>query len=259
MPTHDGPWQDGYPCWVDLSSTDREASWAFYTEVMGWQIRDTGPDMGHYGIAMVDGRSVGAIGQAMAGQPTAWATYFASSDCDAASRRVADAGGMVVLPAGDVGPAGRLSICADPLGGVFGIWQGGSNLGVGLVAEPGAPVWFDHMTRDPEVARDFYAAVFGWTYTVMEDGHDYQTVDGADPAAPICGIGHIGDVPDEVPSHWRAYFAVGDADATVELAAARGGQITMQPWDTPYGRMFIVADPQGGTFVGLGPVRDDTA
>jgi len=254
MPTHDGPWPDGHPCWVDLSSADREGAWQFYSEVMGWQIRDLGPDTGHYGIATVDGRSVGALGQAMPGQPTAWAVYFAAADVDATTARVADAGGMVILPAGDVGPAGRLSICADPLGGVFGVWQGGTNPGLGVVAEPGAPVWFDHLTHDPQAARDFYAAVFGWTYTAMGDGHDYQTADGFDPASPVCGIGHIGDVSQDVPSHWRTYFAVADADATAERAADLGAEITMQPWDTPYGRMFIVTDPQGASFVGLGPV-----
>jgi catechol 2,3-dioxygenase-like lactoylglutathione lyase family enzyme len=54
--------------------------------------------------------------------------------------------------------------------------------------------------------------------------------------------------------HWRACFAVADADATVAAARAGGGQVQLEPWDTPYGRMAVLTDPQGAAFVVMGQV-----
>jgi predicted enzyme related to lactoylglutathione lyase len=69
----------------------------------------------------------------------------------------------------------------------------------------------------------------------------------------ICGIGAMSDgVPTEVPAHWRVYFGVTDADSAVETALDGGGQVQMESADTPYGRMAVLSDPQGGNFVIVG-------
>jgi predicted enzyme related to lactoylglutathione lyase len=52
----------------------------------------------------------------------------------------------------------------------------------------------------------------------------------------------------EIPPHWMVYFAVSDADATVERVSQAGGKSQMPPFDTPVGRIGIVADPQGAVF-----------
>jgi predicted enzyme related to lactoylglutathione lyase len=62
------------------------------------------------------------------------------------------------------------------------------------------------------------------------------------------------DVPPETPAHWRVYFAVEDADRTTAAARTGGGRVLTEPSDTPYGRMSVLADPQGATFVILGRV-----
>jgi len=249
------PWPDGYPCWVDLGSSDRLGAWDYYTAVLGWQIRDTGPEMGHYGLGSIDGHSVGAIGQAMPGMPSGWTVYFATSDVDKTAAAVTGAGGSLLMPPGDVGPAGRMAIAADPTGAVFALWQAGVNPGFRVTGEPGAPSWFDLQTRDLPAAQAFYTAVFGWQHLAMGDGSDYSTVPGDMPGGMICGLGAIGaDVPADVPAHWRVYFAVGDADGAASTTAAQGGSVVMEPSDTPYGRMSILTDPQGASFVVLGPV-----
>jgi predicted enzyme related to lactoylglutathione lyase len=58
-----------------------------------------------------------------------------------------------------------------------------------------------------------------------------------------------------VPPHWMPYFAVADTDASVARALALGGQVPVPPFDTPYGRMAVVNDPQGATFSIMQPVR----
>jgi len=85
MSTRETPWPVGTPNWADLMTTDREASWAFYSQVLGWQIQDTGPEMGNYGLASVNGKMVAGIGTPPdPGQapPPAWTTYLATDDLD---------------------------------------------------------------------------------------------------------------------------------------------------------------------------------
>jgi hypothetical protein len=51
-----------------------------------------------------------------------------------------------------------------------------------------------------------------------------------------------------VPNHWHVYFAVADADATVAKIKQLGGSVVVEPFDTPIGKMAVVADPQGAVF-----------
>jgi hypothetical protein len=44
-------------------------------------------------------------------------------------------------------------------------------------------------------------------------------------------------------------FATDDADATAEKAFALGGKILAPPFDAPWVRMTIIADPQGASFI----------
>jgi len=56
------------------------------------------------------------------------------------------------------------------------------------------------------------------------------------------------DRPD-TPAHWSVTFAVEDADATADKAAELGGQVVVPPFDAPWVRMAVIADPQGATFI----------
>ena len=44
------------------------------------------------------------------------------------------------------------------------------------------------------------------------------------------------------------YFSVEDTDATVAKVTSLGGTTVRPPWDTPYGRMVVVADDHGAVF-----------
>jgi hypothetical protein len=45
-----------------------------------------------------------------------------------------------------------------------------------------------------------------------------------------------------------AHFAVADCDASAERVTTLGGSVMQPPVDTRYGRMALVAGPQGETF-----------
>ena len=56
------------------------------------------------------------------------------------------------------------------------------------------------------------------------------------------------DQPD-VPAHWNVTFAVDDADATAAKARELGGKVIAAPFDAPWVRMAVLADPQGAIFI----------
>jgi len=63
----------------------------------------------------------------------------------------------------DVAGAGRMAVLADPASAAFSVWQAREHRGARIVNEPGSVNFNVLNTRDPEAARRFYGAVFGWT------------------------------------------------------------------------------------------------
>jgi uncharacterized protein len=254
MTTRETPWPDGTPNWIDLMTTDAEAARTFYGELFGWKFEVAGEEAGYYSMAVLDGREVAGVGPMQSQEhPPVWTTYLATADVEATTADAVRAGGTVVAPVLDVFEFGRMAVVQDPTGGVFGLWQAGSHIGTGRVNEPGTLVWNELLTRDYDAAKEFYAHVFSHTFTELGDGgFQYSTieVDGQ----TVGGLGGMPPgVPDEVPAHWRTYFAVDDADAAVEKAVSLGGSVRRPAEDMPYGRHADLADPQGAMFSVIKP------
>lgn len=249
MSIRTSPWPAGVPCWTDLTTPDVAAAKAFYVEVLGWSYQDTGADDAGYAIAEVRGAAAASIGpQHWEGAAAAWTLYLASDDADNTAAAVAEHGGTLVLPPGDVGPLGRMFVATDPTGATFGGWQAGTHIGAGIANEPGGLTWEDLRSPDPDAARAFYTAVFGYrTEPLAMAGPDYTTFALPGEEAPLGGMGGMMGA-DGQPAHWIVYFGVADAAAAVVAAEGAGGSVLMRDFDTPYGRMAGLADPAGAAF-----------
>jgi uncharacterized protein len=240
----------GTPSWVDLGSPDVDASISFYGSLFGWTASEPGPpEAGGYRFFLQDGQMVGGIGPLMMeGQPPAWLNYVSVADADETARKARDAGGTVFVEPTDVMDVGRFSVLADPTGAALGLWQPRRHTGAELVNEPVSLTWNELETRDPEAAKPFYDALFGWEAETTEmGGGEYTTwrLDGQ----PVGGMADItGRVPDAVPAHWLAYFAVADTDATAARAQELGGDVNVPPMDIPAGRFAVLGDPHGAVF-----------
>ena len=251
MVTRDTPWPDGTPCWVDLGTNDIPTTNSFYASVFGWNIEVGPPEAGGYSMARLEGRNAAGIGPVMGppGTPGTWSTYLAVSDADAAAARITSAGGQLISGPMDVMDVGRLVVAADVTGAVFGLWQARSHTGVQVANVPGAFTWSEHMSRDFEGAKAFYAAVFGYEYGDMSgDGFSYATllINGQQV---VGGIGGLPDgTGDEHPAAWSVYFGTADTDKSVDLVTGNGGQVIRPASDSPYGRMAVVADLHGAVF-----------
>lgn len=230
-------------CWVDLTTGDREAALAFYGEVLGWEFEDL-PGTAH-AIASVGGRAVAAIGPAPdPSAPARFLCHVSVESADAAAGRAADLGAEVVLAPGDVGPAGRMAILADPQGAVFCVWQPGDHIGAGVVNVPGAMTWNDLVTTDIDDAERFYGGLFGWTLKAASEDPPYEVVHLAGGRAN----GGMLLAEEGQPPAWLAYFATDDVVATAARAEAAGAAVVNGPTDVPAGIMVVLRDPQGAVF-----------
>jgi predicted enzyme related to lactoylglutathione lyase len=115
-------------------------------------------------------------------------------------------------------------------------------------------VWHDHISNDPDKARDFYSKLLGWKTEVFKPGEmDYPmiTVDGETH-------GGFGPAQGGAPPHWLGHIGVEDVDETVSRAEAAGGSILAAPMDIPeVGRMAVIRDPQGAVFSVFSSAADD--
>jgi hypothetical protein len=274
MPERDG-YIPGVPCWIDTSQPDPGAAVAFYGGLFGWQFEDVMPPEaeGEYFIGRIRGGDVAAVASIPAGAPqmATWNTYIWVESADDTAAKVRDAGGRVLMDPFDVMDAGRMGVFADPEGAAFCAWQAKNHRGARIVNEAGSLNFNGLNTRDVESAKAFYGSVFGWTTLVLEGGAEMWTLPGygdhleernpglrkqvAESGGPV-GFEDVvasivplaGDQPD-VPAHWSVTFAVDDADATAATAKELGGKVIVPPFDAPWVRMAVLADPAGATFI----------
>lgn len=227
----------GAPCWMDLVTSDVEASIAFYTELFGWTCEEVDSPQG-YRYFLLDGRAVGGVmtNEAEWGTPDAWSVFLRTDDVAATAQAAAAAGGEVLMEPCEVAPNGSFTIVRDAGGAVVSAWQPGTEKGFGALGEPGAPTHFELHTRDFDASLGFYREVFGWDSHVVDvPGFRYATYgeQGGDVRAGIMDDAGDAGMP-VAPSAWAVYFA-GDATATYERALSLGAEGVMSPEPTPYG------------------------
>ena len=213
------------PAWVDLASSDAEASRNFYSKLFGWQVEvNPDPQYGGYGLAKTGGKDAAGIGPKMdPNAPTAWNLYIGTDDIEELTRKVQAAGGTAVMAPFDVGEQGRMAVYQDPAGAFISAWQG-TRMGGFQTDAPNSFGWAELNARGVEKALPFYQQVFGWTTRRSEMGEgqppytefllDGQSIAGAWEMNPM--------VPAEVPSYWQVYFAVEDVDAAYRKALDLG-------------------------------------
>jgi uncharacterized protein len=288
MPERDG-YIPGVPCWADASQPDPEAAVDFYAGLFGWEFEDVMPPSAEssYFIARCEATGwslfdrsgdvrrgdVAAVGSIPEAAPpmAMWNTYVWVESADEAASKVRDAGGAVVMEPFDFMDACRTAVFTDPEGAAFCVWEAREHKGARLVNDPGSLNFTGLNTRDVERARSFYGSVFGWQTLALDGMPEMWTLPGygdhlersnpdlrermAEAGAPerfedvVATINPIADDQPETPAHWSVTFATDDADATAAKATQLGGKVIVPPFDAPWVRMTVLADPQGAMFI----------
>lgn len=88
--------------------------------------------------------------------------------------------------------------------------------------------------------------LFGWEFIqAMEAPERFfiATIRGRSTAG-------IGELPADHPpvAGWNTYVAVTSADEAVAKVQAAGGEVLAPPFDAPYVRLTVLADPEGTPF-----------
>ena len=241
----------GGPCWIDLSTSDPDKSKAFYGELFGWTAEDAGEEYGGYINFSKDGLPVaGAMrNDGQSGMPDTWSVYLATENAQATVDAAASNGGQVVVPAMPVMELGTMAVVTDPGQAAIGIWQPGLHKGFGILAEPGAPSWFELHTRAYDASVKFYRDVFKWDTHVAGDSPEFRYTTLGEGEGRQAGIMDASSfLPAGAPASWSIYFGVDDTDKALAKIVDLGGSVVQPAEDTPYGRLAAATDATGALF-----------
>jgi len=114
---------------------------------------------------------------------------------------------------------------------------------------PGKFVWFDLATDDPDGARAFYGAVFGWRFQpVAKAPASYALID--DGGTKIGGMfrqARPAGAP--VGSRWLPLMSVADPGKAAQYVREHGGKVLLAPVTVAgRGTHAVFRDPQGAVF-----------
>jgi len=98
------------------------------------------------------------------------------------------------------------------------------------------------LCRDLEKSRDFYRNVMGLTVTTDQVPHwvDFDLGDGR-----RLGLHPEGAGRKVTPGTLQLGFVVPNVDKFITDARSMGARILQEPFDAPFGRIAILADPDG--------------
>ena len=245
--------------WYELLTSDPDAAGAFYGDVIGWTIADSGqPGMDYRILSASEGAVAGLMklpeGAGEAGMRPIWLGYVGVDDVNAAVADITRAGGSVHMPAADIPSVGRIAMVADPQQVIFYVMRGASDEASRSFAQTdGHCAWNELSTSDQDAALAFYTGRFGWERgdaMPMGEMGEYRFINhGGEMIGAV--MNRTADGP---PPAWLFYFQVPDIDRSAARVTAGGGTIHYGPAEIPGGQSIIVAsDPQGALFGAVGP------
>jgi uncharacterized protein len=244
----------GFPCWVELASTDENRAQEFYGGLFGWEFKlkpDPATATGRYLVASSGGVQSGGLYRAAAGQPVGWTVHLAVHNTASAAEWVEHLGGRPTL--GPVAIPGRGSIlhAIDPSGAPVVFWQTDESWEF-AAGEPNSFTGADLNTHDGASADHFFCKLFNYTSQQIGDTHSIDYAEWRlDHQAVLYRYVMGPEYRADTPPHWMVYFAIDPGrgtDATAGHALMLGGTVVIQPYDTPFGRTAVVADPDGTVF-----------
>lgn len=123
MADHTAP-APGTFCWNELATTNLETAKSFYTELLGWRLKDSQAAGMVYNEIVAGGREVGGMYQMTAefgDAPSHWIAYVAVDDVDAKAKQAEELGGKVCVPPTDIPNVGRFCVINDPTGATLSL------------------------------------------------------------------------------------------------------------------------------------------
>lgn len=243
----------GKVIWVDLVTPNLATAEHFYAGLFGWSFPDTRDGSSHYAVAMLDGRPVAGLFQhaVPAGEhrQSAWLTFIAVADVDAAKQTTVAQGGRVLSEPHAYARRGRQAVLADPQGAIFAVLASSSGDPPDVLATPGEWIWSSLIATDPGKDAAFYQTVFGYDVfdSENEDGGEHLILSTDEYAR--ASVNAMPDVASHRHPHWLNFVRVVDTVQMTAKVSELGGRVLVEPRvDRHGGRVAVVADPFGAPF-----------
>jgi predicted enzyme related to lactoylglutathione lyase len=235
--------------WHDLITDDPAATRRFYGELFGWTFEDTErPGGGPYTLVKSGSRYLAGFLQlpdpVNGTEYSRWLGYLSVADVDDAVGHTLAAGGSTLRKPRQVGQVGRAAVIRDPQGAVVGLLR--SDRGDpddSAQAIHGRILWNELLAGDDTAAAEFYRVLAGYEVSrASRRGGTYYTLSVGERER----AGILQNPMPDTPSIWLTHFAVTDAAAATDKAAALGATVLLAPTaELRDGRMALIADPTG--------------
>jgi uncharacterized protein len=115
---------NGTFCWNELATNNLETAKKFYTELLGWKLKEGQAGGMIYNEISAGGQGMGGMyqmGPEFGGAPSHWMAYVAVDDVDAKAKQVEELGGKVSMQPTDIPNVGRFCVINDPTGATIAL------------------------------------------------------------------------------------------------------------------------------------------
>ena len=244
--------KQGMPNWADCATTDLKAAEDFYAVLFGWASEHvTASDGAVYSIQRLDGKLVAGIYELneemrSMGVPPHWGTYIEVDDVATTLGRVEAMGGTVIQGPFEEAGVGTIGIIRDAVGAYVRLWHSAPQHGGEIFNVPGAMIWNELNTKEPEKAAEFYEELLGVEAVTTEAAPGYTLLELDN--LPVAGILKSTPEMGDPPPSWDVYFGSDDIEASAKKAVEAGGSVLHEPFDVPGARMVVLQDPFGAVF-----------
>lgn len=238
---------DGTFCFAELHTPDVGAAVRFYGGLFGWEAATAADG---YVMCRLHGQDVIAMRQTSG--PQQLLGYVKVGNVDRIAARAEELGGRVVTAPFDTNGFARTCVIEDPDGARLGLWESRGHGGAHVQDRSGTMWWVELMSRNIRTARDFYTALFGWTFTETQKWGIDSTIFQLNGASVATALQY--DPEWNVTAHWGVFFAIEDWDATLRQITSTGGELEF--WrDVPHaGRLGRILDPACALFIIMRPL-----
>ncbi|CAN5500928.1 VOC family protein [soil metagenome] len=230
--------------WFEYAAADLAKAQGFFGELFNWGSQAVPMANGAYTMISSGGTMIGGYLPPTPGAPPHWLSHLQVEDAEASAKQVVTLGGAVIKPVFETS-IGKTGIVADPLGGVFALWQPVSRApGGDYLHTYGTFCWNELPSADPLASAAFYGAIGGFELDSMEMAHGtYHTLKKA--GLPQAGI--MKSPMPNMPQSWLPYVLVQSCEQSLAKAQKLGAKMVLPPTTVPrVGTFSVFADPAGG-------------
>jgi len=257
--------KNGTFCWVDLATSNVEASKNFYKKLFGWKTFCNNPVDGMiYTTFTQNEKAVGAIYELMKEHkdvniPPHWLCYIACDDIQNTVEKIKSEGGTILMPPCDASDAGIMALFQDLEGATVGLWQAKKHIGAEIKYVHGAICWNELASRGNDANIRFYENVFNLQAKTEPMGDMNYTTFNLNGEF-VCGLYVMPEFMKDVPPHWLVYFTVNSLDTALSIIREENGEILMPKAEVPgVGIFAVVKECEGAVFGLLEPAEQNNS